>query len=800
MSATSQTPRRLPGFYRRPCFWGALAAIGGILLACKPAVPPPVWILTFVAGWLLILARRPEPGLLLLVAVGFGLHAGLIVTDPPDSALREGMPVTLRGVVIQRLWASGERVGVVLEAGSRLKPPGWVPEPNRFGLAAPAPLRVGDEIQVNGLLRRPLPATNPGGRSPRLEWLSRGVRYLVAVRPSGVTHVGRRRPKPWEALGRRLREKIVEVNRQTLPPRAALLANSFLIGDEDSPDEPLASEVERVFRDSGMIHLLVVSGTQVSLLLFLFIWVGWRFYSVRCLAWTAGLLALGVYHLVTGGDASVSRAAVMGVVFIAALMLNREPDGENCLGIAALILLLVNPLTVLDVGAQLSFAAVWSIIRLQPPLRRALGPAGLPEGTVPEKQTAACRVHGALAVILAASLAAHLAVAPILALHFQRASWTGILANVVVAVLAAGCLFLVLAHVLLAVMGLPILAPLAAFALEGLHGWAWFFSLPPLGAADVFPTPIWLLPACLALIAVPSLRVGPRIWPLGCALLLATLLFLAERTPAPPPRIPTLRAFDVGQGDAVLLQAPDGANILVDGGPPVLRPGSSPVVRALRALRVGRLDLVVATHPHADHIGGLPEVLQAYPPPRILYNGDPDASKEWAQVLRTAERLRIPLSAPHPGERLPVRGSFLTILGPLDGPREPGSVNLNNRSVVFRWDSAGARFLLTGDVEAEAEQGLLRWGPELRADVLKVAHHGGKRSTGEAWLEQVKPAGAVISCGRDNLFGHPAAGTLRRLGHAGVPVARTDQNGMTTITVRKGQVLVESYVPERAGN
>jgi len=376
----------------------------------------------------------------------------------------------------------------------------------------------------------------------------------VRVRPRGYRLLGHQPAPAWTRFFQGLRGHILAANRVTLSPTAAHIANDFLIGDDQPPDPELAQRIDDAFRDSGTIHLLVVSGTQVTLVLGLFALAGQRLHRARHLLWFLGGLALGVYYLLTDGAAPVSRAAVMGIAFLVGRALDREPDLENCLGFSALALLMANPLGLFDIGFQLSFMAVWALIRLSPPLNAsflALLPGG-GEGPV-GKVWMVCRT--ALAGGAAGCIAAHLGVAPVLEYHFQRASWFAILANIPMAGLAVAMMYASLAHMLLAPLGLTLLAPLVELAARALYAVALLFSGPPVGAAGVFPPPLWLMPLLALGVAVPSWLKRGMLAPLAAAAALAGALFLSEQVPALPPAAPTLRALDVGQGDALLLQS-----------------------------------------------------------------------------------------------------------------------------------------------------------------------------------------------------------------------------------------------------
>jgi competence protein ComEC len=227
--------------------------------------------------------------------------------------------------------------------------------------------------------------------------------------------------------------------------------------------------------------------------------------------------------------------------------------------------------------------------------------------------------------------------------------------------------------------------------------------------------------------------------------------------------------LDVGQGDAILIETPAGHRILVDGGPSGAR--LSQVLGRAR-----RFDLVVLTHGQDDHVTGLVSLLDRYEAGAVLMSplaGNSGAYNAWVDALVLSS---IPVHEAVAGEYVDLGdGIRLEVLGPPPGLLHDTEDDLNNNSVVLRLVYGDVSFLLTGDIEADAEEALLRQGGTLRSTVLKVAHHGSDGSSTPAFLAAVKPAVAVISTGAENSFGHPSPTTRLRL--AGVPILRTDLNG-----------------------
>jgi len=270
------------------------------------------------------------------------------------------------------------------------------------------------------------------------------------------------------------------------------------------------------------------------------------------------------------------------------------------------------------------------------------------------------------------------------------------------------------------------------------------------------------------------------------ALLLASLAALAGTL--------TVDVLDVGQGDAILLRSPAGKTVLIDAGT-----GKRDVVGMLRSRGIEKLDLAIATHAHADHIGGMDEVLEAVPPRVYVDQGMAHTTATYSKVMDLVESSG---AAYKPGDRGVVfnldDGIRLELLGPME-PRLRGTrSDLNSNSVVVRVTKGERCMLFTGDAEEPTEQMLIQKGLE-PCDVLKVAHHGSGHSSTQRFLDAVQPRFAIISCGKDNRYKHPYPETLERLARAGATVYRTDLQGTVRVTTDGQSIEVVPLGPEDGG-
>ncbi|MHB9144115.1 MAG: DNA internalization-related competence protein ComEC/Rec2 [Symbiobacteriia bacterium] len=801
------------GFWLPPLLWVAAAFAAGVAL--KAWVNPPAgWTLTLVitvslaAGVAAVaagrLGRAVRPrlaaGILLLALVPAGLAYAWVRATPPRNAVawlaqaspdQPVRPVHLVGVVRDEVKAPlPRRFLLQVETADGQQTQGLLlvrENPQRSGAGENGlPLRYGQRVQVDGLLSLPQPPGNPGEFDYAAYLRNQGVQALLTTRRVQV--LGRvpfwRR---WSGVFVALRVRLEAVLAAALPPEQAGLLAGLLFGSRGD----LPAGVAEDFRLAGIYHILAVSGSNVAFvampcLAFLARLVGRR----RALAGTAFVVV--AFVLVTGAGASVMRAGVMAVLVLAAEAMGRPGGGVPALAAAILLLLGINPGSLWDPGFQLSVSATAGILFLA-------GPIELWLHSLPAWARS----------VLAVTVAAQIAVLPLSLAYWNGTSLVSLAANLLAAPLVEALVLLGSGLVLTGLVH-PVLGRLVAWPvsllLRLLTGGTHVLAGLPLAFVRVpGPRPWEVAGYYLALVLGFGVANLPRRRLLLTVLLVG--LTVLRLWPAPPRLDATF--IDVGQGDSAIIRLPDGRWLLVDGGgyqdgasAGDWDPGEKVVVPYLERLGVQRLDYVVATHPHADHVGGLRAVVKRFPVGELWWGGLDSKLPAHLALLAAVRDRGIPLHQVERGERLQLGEVRVTVLGPPANVYEGQRSDENANSVVLLLEYGQARLLLAADIEAPVEEDLLRsglLGRDSGLTLLKVGHHGSRYASSALWLGALQPGAAVVSVG-PNSFGHPARDTMGRLAQAGGLVLRTDRDGALLFRTDGYRSRLTAYRTHRTWN
>lgn len=591
-----------------------------------------------------------------------------------------------------------------------------------------APLN-GERLLLEGRVYAPSARRNPGDFDYRQYLARRGVFSQMEV--SRLKVLGKAPYQPIEML--RVRWGLVFL--QVLPPERANLAASLVYGARTAPVD---AQIERDFRHLGLSHMLAASGYQVGLIL----WVA-AFLRNR---WAIGLTAalLGVYVALTGAPPSILRAALVGGFALLAMVIRRGTHPLRAFGAGMGLLLLWDPLMLWDVGFQLSLVATFALLHTLPMVR----PPWLR--------------------FLALPVVVQLWVMPIQLFHFGAIPWLAVPANWLGSIGVSGVTLMGFACGLLGLIWAPLaIAPLMLLDVVldyAVRGVAWAAALPGI-VTHLPPFSVALLGLSYAMVWGVVTRRAVLGWGAAAAAVWCLVLL---------PRPLEVTFLAVGQGDAMHVKTPGGRHLLIDGGPPGDR-----LLRYLERQGIRLVDLVMVSHPQADHLGGLKPLLGEVAIGQVWEGGFAYPSELYRTWLAGLVQKHVPLVVARKGLTWEVEpGVTLRVLAPDGGMSD---WDTNDQSLVVWLKHGDVDLLLTGDVEAGAEARLLAAGlPDV--DVLKVAHHGSRTSTSAAFLRAVRPEAAIIQVAERSRFGHPHPEALIRLSASGARVFRSDRGAVKLIS------------------
>jgi len=645
-------------------------------------------------------------------------------------------------------------------------------------VSADKEFNYGDELRLQGLFSSGKQASNPGefDYGGHLERQGVAGALFVNAEKDKTELLTANRGNPFVAGAIALKKKIRQVFLRTLPKEYCDLLGSIIFGIKASP---ISEEVKDKYRRTGVVHILVASGQQVSILAGLCISIG-RFAKMPFMP-VAAIASFSVWSFaaMAGFGSSILRAALMGQVMIASLLLDRENDFYSSFALAALVLLAIDPNNLFDIGFQLSFLATWALVYIAPILNEQFSKI----------------FPGLLSRALSISIAPVMVTAPIGIFYFSQLSLVSVVANMIVVPMAEMLTTLGFISSLLGLIFFPAAQVLNSFMLVLmfiLENAVKFFSSIPDSFIYIAKPSVLLIIAYYLFIfhfieVIKNNRIKMRS---AAAVVLVLLLSFPVCGAVFASNDLEITVLDVGQGDSIFLREPGGGSMLIDGGEE--KAGEKTVVPFLQRKGINKLDIVVLTHPHDDHIGGMVPVLETFKVSDILDSGFPFMTGTYKDLLDIVRQKNIRYQTVKEGQRFRFGKARVTILGPPEQFIEGTLSDPNNNSIVLKIDYGKRSFLLTGDAAFEEEEKILLSGADIKCDVLKIGHHGSATSTGDEFLDLAAPSAAVISVGERNKYGHPSGRVIRLLGDRGIRTFRTDRNGAVMIKSDGENIKIES--------
>jgi len=771
-----------------PFLFLALALIAGIVAVSVPVLPaaaaPPALIASLLGAWVFYIIKKNRAAFVLTLAATVFFGAALTAYRDKEyetnalHALKTNDYVDLFGTLARSpsheidrdaLILDVERVGFSgkeAEVRGRLRL--MVP---RSAEVPPRPeLFTGDKIKVSARIYASKDFNNFNSPFYARYLKSQGIHNraftkspLLIERTAGgnKASVFHAVSVLRQALQKQLERYFPRPRPAGISPEGAVL-EALLLGDDGRMDPGIVLSLQK----TGLYHLFAISGAHIAIVTFLFFSLFKLIRVPQRISYGVLIACLVFYALLVEGSPSVLRAVIMTLCFLTGKLIWKDVHLINTISLSAFILLAANPFSLFDLGFQLTFAATLSIILFYPRLIRLFPklPLQASELTV-------------------MSITASLGVLPILVGDFNRVTFSSLILNyaavpLVGFVMGAGYVFLPLSF------AAPFLAKPMAFGLRELVR---IFSrlshlLDPVGFISYrIPTPSWIVVlgyfAFLLLLLTPQRFKGQKpIVFAGFAAFFIVLITYPFPSTSPDLKVTVL---DVGQGDSILVEFPGRRKMLIDGGgfpEGSFDVGERVVSPFLWRKGIKRIDDLVLTHAHPDHLNGLPAVARNF---RIgeFWEAESPLDSEAYRALDGALGSRVP--------RIRVAGGFVRKEGgaviealypPEGGDANPRFVE-NDRSIVLRLTFGGASFLLPGDVGQKAEAEVLAAVPDIKSLVMKAPHHGSDSSSSAAFLAGVSPEYVVITVGEDNRYGLPAPAVLDRYARTGARVFRTDLDG-----------------------
>ena len=659
--------------------------------------------------------------------------------------------------------------------------------------------RAGRAIRAPASLRRPMTFANPGVPDEAQAQALRGIALTGSVKSAAlvevVAHGGPLAER--SAAVRAWVRRVITVHVAPLDERSAAVAIAILIGDRTG----LSEEDTRRLQDAGTYHVIAISGGNIAILTVLLVGITRALRIPYRLAAGLSIALLLFYGEIAAGSASVERAVTAACVFLVALLLDHRGAALNVVAVAAVLAMAVRPVTPADGGFLLSFGATLGILLGASRLGARLPAAGSTGGRL------RASVSRLAAGILVATVCAEIALAPVAATLFSRVTVAGLVLNFA-------------AIPLMTLVQCGSMALLAAYEVSpGLAGWcatvvqwsAWglvesarLVDVFPWLARDVVPPPLWAsvlyYTLCLAALFLDRLRRAALVAWVFVALGMATGSggggAFGSSAGHGQLRVVML---DVGQGDATLAILPGGTALLVDAGGiagTTYDVGGRVVLPALRALGVRGLHALVLTHGDPDHVGGAAVLLERMPIANV-WEGvpvPPDLARQ--ALVAAAASHGIIWRTVRPGDVEIAGGVEIRVLHPPEPDWERQRVR-NDDSVVLELRYGDVSILLPGDIGGEGERAIAGRLALGRTVVLKAAHHGSATSSGEAFLDAVRPDVVVVSAGRNNRFGHPAPVVVDRFRRRDVPMFNTATDGAVVIDTDGRGVQIRGWLSGR---
>jgi len=822
----------------RPLIYPLLALITGIIIGYYYSIPYYLLFsaIIFILIFLLLTIRHRWPKASFLLIINFVIILGIFniqiqqYSSHNDNFIRHFIDkgkLHIEGIVIDSPILRPDKIILVVQCIRIVENNYYRPVSGSIRLSIPDDLnyQYGDFIRFHTSLKKISSFHNPGGFDYERYMNLQGIYATGSVYNNSDIILLRQNT----ASGIRLKletfrlylKEIIYSNAST-PQREIIEA--MTIGNQNA----IPVDVRNNFNKTGTSHILSISGLHIGMvaaITFFFMllilkrseYLMLKFNIIK-LASAAALFMVLIYALIAGMGVTVIRSALMAIVFLCALFLGRQKDIYNALALTALIILVISPNALFDISFQLSFTSVLAIIYIVPRFSNFSFP--LLEGLPVWWRKILRHIYLSILVCVAATLGT----LPLIVFYFNRVSAITIIANLITVpllgtiALAFSMTFILCAFFSAGLAGFfikiaSLFVQISVYVIDYLASLSWSsFSFTKPNIAEII---IFYLLLFILLRIIDSRHISVSIKKdfltrhplfLKIILLFIIIFFLADAayllTRDKVSSDLRVTAIDVGQGSSILVRFPEGKTMLIDGGgfaDSSFEMGKLVVAPFLYSKRISKIDIIVLSHPHPDHLHGLLYITDNFDVQEVWSTGlrlDNENFRQWENIIRQKQIKVKYLSSESPPTEL--SGVQVNILWPLKPLKVDASNQfydmVNDESLVIKIKYGRVSFLMPADISASVERLLIKSGQNLRSDVLFVPHHGSSRSSTPDFISKVACSNALISAGKNNPFHHPDPSTIKKLSAANVNIFRTDRDGAITVTTDGTEINIDTYI------
>jgi competence protein ComEC len=740
--------------------------------------------------------------------------------------------VTVEGIIIENPQLSSERNELTVSTSSIIKDGTSIPVEGLILLNVDnnQEFHYGDYVRFKTSLKSPYSFQNPGGFDYEKYLRYKGIKVRAFIKDSSAIVILR------ENQGNRiysklqlLRKNIKKFIKENSPSPEREIIQAMILGDQ----KEIPKDVMENFNKTGTTHIIAISGFNIGIVAFLsFItirlilksskYILLRFNIIR-ISTIIGIIPVIIYSFIAGMGISVIRASIMAIIFMIAIILGKDKDLYNSLSLAALIILLISPYSLFDISFQLSFMAVWAIIFITPRLTAMLY-YDKKEDTTTRKHFIN-KIYKNIFIFIIVSLSATLGTIPLIVFYFNRVTTVVLLSNLILIPILG---IIAIPMCMAIIVAVPLSQALALFFLNistfivhiSISLIDFFASMP--GSSFFISTPTVLEITAYYLFLIATVKfidvmkkkseenssgksiIRPQWY--GIAIMALTVFFIIDAIClyANDKMNDKLKVtiIDVGQGSATLIEFPKGEKMLIDGGGAhdnVFDIGKYVVAPFLWHERIRKIDIVVLTHPHPDHLNGLIYILSHFNVDEVWTNGEPaeiDTYKKLMKIIKEYKILHRIVSKE--SVDIIINNVTINILNPLETVAIENNIprkfdETNNDAIVLKFTFGNIGILLTSDISEVTETRLAKYCKNINSQIISVPHHGGFTSSTMPFLNAVKPEIALVSCGRDNIYKDPHPDVLIRYANIGTKVLRTDKHGAISIATDGYHIEYNSF-------